>query len=102
MRGFVPLTIANIKSFYRNRAALFWTLAFPVIFIVLFGAIFSGGSTHFTIGWGDQDDTPASGQLRSGVGQVALITVTDVSDEQTALDRMKKGDFDAVIVVPAG
>jgi len=30
------LTIANIKSFTRDRAALFWTLAFPLIFVVLF------------------------------------------------------------------
>ena len=47
-RGLLPLTIANVKSYYRNRAALFWTLAFPVIFIVLFGSIFSGGPTHFS------------------------------------------------------
>jgi ABC-2 type transport system permease protein len=102
MRGLIPLTIANIKSFYRNRAALFWTLAFPVIFIVLFGSIFSGRETHFTLGWVDQDKTPGSAQLRTGFGQVSLLTVTDVADEQTALDRMKAGDFDAVVIVPAG
>ena len=27
----------------RDRAALFWTLAFPLIFIVMFGFIFQGG-----------------------------------------------------------
>src|SRR6188474_1207648 len=102
MRGLLPMTIANIKSFYRNRAALFWTLAFPVIFIVLFGAIFSGGETNFKIGWVDQDHTAASAQLRAGFGQVTLVTLTDVADEPTALDRMRKGDFDAVLVVPAG
>ena len=68
MRGLLPLTIANIKSFYRNRAALFWTLAFPVIFVVLFGSIFSGGNAHFTIGWVDQDGTPAVG---SSCGQAS-------------------------------
>jgi ABC-2 type transport system permease protein len=102
VRGLLPLTIANIKSFYRNRAALFWTLAFPVIFIVLFGAIFSGGNAHFTIAWVDQDGTPASQQLQSGFGQVPAITLTDVADETTAVERMRKGDFDGVIVVPQG
>jgi ABC-2 type transport system permease protein len=102
MRGLIPLTIANIKSFYRNRAALFWTLAFPVIFIILFGSIFSGRETHFNLGWVDQDKTAGSAQLRVGFGQVSLLTVTDVADQQTALDRMQKGDFDAVVVVPAG
>src|SRR5258708_37012671 len=36
---------ASIKEFVRDRAALFWTFAFPVIFIVLFGLIFSGSSS---------------------------------------------------------
>jgi hypothetical protein len=45
MRGFWPMTVANVKSFYRDRASLFWTLAFPVIFVVLFGSIFSGGTS---------------------------------------------------------
>ena len=31
-RGLWPLTLANIKSYYRDRAALFWTIAFPVLF----------------------------------------------------------------------
>ena len=37
MHALVALTVANIKSFVRDRAALFWTLAFPLIFIFLFG-----------------------------------------------------------------
>ena len=48
------MTLANIRSFYRDRASLFWTLAFPIIFVVLFGSIFSGGSANFTVGWVDQ------------------------------------------------
>jgi ABC-2 type transport system permease protein len=102
MRGLLPLTLANIKSFYRNRAALFWTLAFPVIFIVLFGSIFSGRDVSFKLGWVDQDRTPASAQLRAGFAQVTLLTITDVDDQATALDKMRSGDFDAVVVVPAG
>ena len=43
MNTLVRLTTANLKSFTRDRAAMFWTLAFPLVFILLFGAIFSGG-----------------------------------------------------------
>lgn len=101
LRGLVPMTIANVKSFYRNREATFWTLAFPVIFVVLFGAIFSGGSTRFTVAWVDHDGTPASAQLRAGFAQVSLLELRD-ADEAGALDDMAEGDVDAVIVVPAG
>jgi ABC-2 type transport system permease protein len=59
MNALILLTIANIKSFVRDRAALFWTLAFPLIFIFLFGAIFSGGNNDRTIGFGDLDRSAA-------------------------------------------
>ena len=66
MQPLLNLTVANIKSFVRDRAALFWTLAFPLVFIVLFGTIFSGGGDlNYKIGWVDQDGTPASAQLRT-------------------------------------
>ena len=43
MRALFALTVANIKSYVRDRAALFWTLAFPLIFIFMFGFIFQEG-----------------------------------------------------------
>ena len=43
MRALAALTVANIRSYLRDRAALFWTLAFPLIFIFMFGFIFQGG-----------------------------------------------------------
>ena len=42
MQALFALTLANIRSYIRDRAALFWTLAFPLVFIVLFGLIFQG------------------------------------------------------------
>ncbi len=101
LRGLWPMTLANVRSFYRDRASLFWTLAFPIIFVVLFGSIFSGGSANFTVGWVDQDGTPASAQLRTGFEQVELLDLEDASEED-ALAQMRAGDLDAVIVVPAG
>ena len=68
MRPLLALTRANIRSFMRDRAALFWTIAFPVLFVVLFGSIFSGGGTStFTIGWVDLDGSAGIGRL-SGPG----------------------------------
>lgn len=43
MHALVALTVANIKSYVRDRAALFWTLAFPLIFIFMVGFIFQEG-----------------------------------------------------------
>ena len=47
--------------FFRSPGAVFWTVAFPVLLILLFGAIFSGsGTTTYNLYVQDMDDTQAS------------------------------------------
>lgn len=101
MRPLILLTLANIKSFTRDRAAMFWTLAFPLIFVVLFGSIFSGGTSQRTIGFADLDRTPASAQLRETFAAIPNVQLVDGA-EADLLARMKSGDLSSVIVVPAG
>ncbi len=102
MSALRALTIANIRSFLRDRAALFWTLAFPIVFILLFGTIFSGGGdTTLKVAWVDQDGSAASAQLRATFAQVSLLKLTDESLDD-ALAAMKRGDQAAVLVVPSG
>ena len=102
MTALIALTIANIKSYVRDRAALFWTLAFPLIFIFMFGFIFQGGGgSGVTLGWVDDDGSPAATLLRSAFEAQDGITLT-VTDQDDALDKMKQGQVDAVIVVPEG
>ena len=101
MNALLRLTAANIKSFTRDRSALFWTLAFPLIFIFLFGSIFSGGNNDRTIGFADLDASPASGQLKSAFDDVDGVKLVD-GDEADLVARMKTGEVSAVIVVPKG
>ncbi|HEX5451397.1 MAG TPA: ABC transporter permease [Candidatus Limnocylindrales bacterium] len=104
MHALLTLTRANIRSFVRDRAALFWTIFFPVLFIVLFGTLFAGGGTpDFKVGWVDQDATPASAQLHTSFAEVSVLTLVDRgADLDAALDAMRSGDLDAVLVVPKG
>jgi ABC-2 type transport system permease protein len=101
MRALAAMSTANIRSFYRDRASLFWTLAFPIIFVVLFGSIFSGGSTRFSIGWVDQDGTPAVQGMRAAFEQAPILGIEE-ADEDAALQAMRAGELDAVVIVPAG
>ena len=104
MQALVQLSIANIRSFVRDRAALFWTFAFPLIFVVLFGLIFQGGSTSIKLGWVDLDGTSGvtgSTTLRSAFAAVKDVVITD-EDEATAKDQMKTGKLDAIVEVPKG
>jgi ABC-2 type transport system permease protein len=101
MRALLLLTAANMKSFLRDRAALFWTLAFPLIFVVLFGSIFSGGQGRRDIGWADLDGSPASGQLRAIFAAAPNVALVDGSETDLRA-RMRGGGLSAIVVVPKG
>lgn len=102
MTALAALTVANIKSYVRDRAALFWTLAFPLIFIFLFGFIFQGGGEgSLSLAWVDRDGSTAAGQLRAAFEAQAGTELT-VTDEADALEQMRQGNVDAVIEVPTG
>src|ERR1035437_7840895 len=102
MKTLLGLTVANLKGLTRDRAALFWTFFFPVMFVLLFGVIFSGSSnSKVSVGWVDQDGTTASAGLRQAFAAVPLLTLRDgtLDAEKTA---MQHGDISAIIVIPAG
>ena len=120
MRSLVFLTVANVRSFVRDRAALFWTILFPVIFIVLFGVIFSGGGSGYNLGIADQDNTATSQALLTYIQHVPFLTPgaasatasptasappaapQDTGTQEDLLASMKQGKFDAVLVIPKG
>jgi ABC-2 type transport system permease protein len=102
MKTLLGLTVANLKGLTRDRAALFWTFFFPVMFVLLFGVLFSGSSTSkITVGFVDQDNSQASMGLRNVFAQVPLLKLQDgtLDDEKAA---MQHGDISAIIVIPSG
>ena len=86
MHALMALTRANIKSYMRDRAAVFWTLAFPLVFIVLFGLIFQGGSSDLTLAWVDDDGSPESAQLRADFAAQPGVAPVDLS--QDAMEKL--------------
>jgi ABC-2 type transport system permease protein len=103
MHALRALTIANIRSYVRDRAAVFWTLAFPLIFIFMFGFIFQGGgNSGLTVAWVDADGSPASTQLHGAFAAADGVELTDATDRAAAMATMQDGEVDAIIVVPAG
>ena len=102
MNALFTLTAANIRSYVRDRAALFWAFAFPLLFIFMFGFIFQGGGTPgLSLGWVDNDGSGAAKQLQAAFDDQTGIELT-VTDESDALERMRQGKVDAVIEIPAG
>jgi ABC-2 type transport system permease protein len=102
MKTLLLRTVANSKSLLRDRAALFWTFFFPIMFVLLFGVLFSGsGDSKVAVGFVDQDGTPAAKGIQAAFGQISLLDlkVGSLEDEKAA---MQRGDVSAIIVIPQG
>ncbi|MGE5334403.1 MAG: ABC transporter permease [Nitrososphaerota archaeon] len=101
MSTILSLYVASIKEFVRDRAAIFWTLAFPLIFILLFGVIFNGGGTpNYTVGLVNEDNGQVGQALASSFKKVPSFTVqTGTRDDE--MNKLKKGEVNMVIVIPA-
>jgi ABC-2 type transport system permease protein len=102
MKTLVALTIANLRSLLRDRAALFWTFAFPIMFVLLFGMIFSGsGGSKITVGFVSEESNPVTAQLQSAFEASGLLTLQTGTLEEEK-QAMKDGKVSAVIVIPKG
>jgi len=96
---FRKLLVANIKQFIRERAALFWTFAFPLIFILIFGAIFSGeDNVTFSVGLVAEDNSPAAQGFSTMLQQVPAFEL-HVGERDAELQALEKGNRRAVIII---
>jgi ABC-2 type transport system permease protein len=85
---------ASLRMFSRDRPAVFFTFAFPIMFIVLFGLIFGGsGTSRPTV------DVVGTGPLRQALERSGAIKVRAQPDEQRALKRVRDGDEPAAVIV---
>jgi ABC-2 type transport system permease protein len=100
----LALASRNLKETYRDPMALGFLLGFPLVFMVLFGAIFSGEETpSYAIGVIDEDNTPMSQAfVDEALAQVPVLEVSAYDDAATALKDLKFGDISAYIIIPQG
>lgn len=103
MKTFRRLLIADFKQFYRDKTALFFTIAFPVLFMVIFGLVFSGNTdVNYKIGLVNRDSSPLGEGISQALHQVPIFEIVEDSELEDKLEELKDGDVRAVIVIPAG
>ena len=100
MTAFNKLLVANFKQFWRDKTAVFFTFAFPLIFIFLFGMVFGGDNmVNYNIGVVQEDSSEIGGHIAEALNNVPIFTVTEGNFEES-LAALKAGDLAAVIVIP--
>jgi ABC-2 type transport system permease protein len=88
MRGFGQLLLVNLKLYVREPIATFFTLAFPPLLVVLFGAMYGNEPTPMFGGYGTMDiSMPAYTALILGTVGFLSVPITISSYRETGVLR---------------
>jgi ABC-2 type transport system permease protein len=102
MTAFYRLLVANFKQFVRDRTALFFTFAFPVLFMFIFGFVFSGGDdVNYDIGLVNLDTSATGAGISMALQEIPIFEISP-GELDGKLDELSGGDIDAVVVIPSG
>ncbi len=104
-KAFLPvITFARIaiRRAFRDKTAIFFVFLFPLIFLFVFGGIFSNNNeVSFKVALVNQSSSEFSHQF---VKQMNETKVYKIDKEATSLDlakeKMSRGQLDAAIVLP--
>ncbi|MFB6162458.1 MAG: ABC transporter permease [Halococcoides sp.] len=105
------LTIALLKDWVRNREAVFFAVLFPIVLLVIFGAVFASGAPVFDLAVQNHDRTAngsatnLSAALIDGLESVDAIDVERIDRKPHALtvENVERATgHTRVLVIPDG
>lgn len=101
MKAFGYLLLANMRELIRERMAIFWFFAFPVLFIIMFGSMFGhdGDSQEFEVGLVMEEESVVGHTFYQAFASVPAFKLHQGIRTQE-LNALEKGERSMVVVVP--
>jgi len=98
---------ASLKSFWRDKSTIFWTLAFPTVLILLFGAIFSQSSMRYDLHVQNQDLTDGkptywSENFITILNSTNAFNIQMVDGSINATDYALANRLSSLLIIPSG
>jgi ABC-2 type transport system permease protein len=95
--------LVRLRTLSRERSAMFFTVAFPVILVLVFGAIFTKPEhMNFDLPVQDRDQSAASAKLLEGLAADGVFNVSKVPPDADASKYAKDHKLTLVLVIPVG
>jgi ABC-2 type transport system permease protein len=97
----LTFTRINTRRFFRDRLALFFTVIFPLIFLVIFGLMTRGGDLSFKVALISESNSQFASEYEGKLKENPLFKVDErVTTLDEAKERMKRSEVDAAIILP--
>lgn len=102
MKIILKLLQAHLRELKRNKEALFWAVAFPLLFIVIFGLIFGNDNIppqH--IGLVVEDESLLSEEFVKAFEGITIVNA-ELGTREALLPRLQEGDLIGVVILEDG
>jgi ABC-2 type transport system permease protein len=98
----LTFTKINTRRFFRDKTALFFSVGFPVVFLLVFGSLNSGSNNaSFKIAIINESNSVFAKQFVENLSETSVLKINkDVKDLDAAKDKMSRSELDAAIVLP--
>jgi len=92
----------NTKRYFRDRLAIFFTVVFPLIFLVIFGSLFHNTSNiSFNVALINQSKSPLAQQIVAQAKKSNVLKINySVATLGDAEAKMQRSELDAALVLP--
>ncbi|HEY3274343.1 MAG TPA: ABC transporter permease [Methanocella sp.] len=91
----------SLKSYFRNKGAVFWTLLFPIVILLLLGYVMGGGSGTYTLYYTDADGSQTSHAFLQALNNTTVVELKDGAGLNLSKD-LKDGKIAMYIEIPKG
>jgi ABC-2 type transport system permease protein len=93
-RALLAITKASFKSIFKSPSSTFFSLFFPIVLIIIFGSLGSGGGISFDVAMDKNSDS--TNRIYQAITQYPIFNVVRSTDADIQ-DRLKKGRITAII-----
>jgi len=98
-RALWAITRASFKAIFSNPSAIIFSILFPIIFIMIFGAFGSGGAPSYRIALAPGSDT--SGPLYQAIKNHPQVRLVSYADTVLRNKDLNKGKLTGILLIEA-
>ena len=96
-------TKISIRRYFRDRLAIFFTVLFPLIFLVVFGSFSKSNDVSFDISLINQSHSQFSQKFVNDLRQNKMYKIDKEATNLTvAKEKMSRSEIDATLILPPG
>lgn len=97
----LAIAATSLRRYLRDRTAMFFVVALPVLVIVIVGAT-ATGFDHFRIAVVDRESGPLGAELTAALDRSSALEVRHFTSESEAATAARRGEVTVAVIIPAG